>query len=123
MSQYVKARILLTEANNSSFYNSLGFDANYSDTVEESIHLTVSAAITTGTDLDLSGIVADADSVFIENTDSDNKVTVTLDTNTTATMSFDIPAGKFVLLTDFDPATAINITATTAACLCEVYAW
>lgn len=91
-------------------------------TPDEQRKMIVECAITTGDDIDLTNF-ATIEQVVVKNLDGANFVTVSWDTVTYSggtTVGQAVLAGQALVLTDVDPSATFNITADTAACLCEI---
>ena len=89
---------------------------------DEFVTQIVQADITTGVDLDFSAF-ASVTALIVKNRDAAHFVTMTYDdvVGGGATIALVIPAGGFVVVGDVDPAVAVNLTADTAACYCDVF--
>src|SRR5690242_5642559 len=75
---------------------------------------------TAGTSCDLSMYNAVAE-FYVWNRDASNYVTLDYRClSTDATQYQKIPAGQWVKITDIKPSGNVNITANTAACICEI---
>ena len=128
--RYLRARFLLERSTASDYSRPQIHEGKETASGSESlIDYTVTAA-TGGTTVDLTE-QGSANDLVVMNHDTTNYVTLVYRTNgggaTDQTIA--IPAAEsssnpsFVKITDWDPATALTLTADTAACDCSISCW
>lgn len=123
MSDYLKVRLgirCFSDADSSVKLFDTSSWEEYALTPDEVVHMKVEAA-TTGTTVTTS-IYSSVTLVAIQNDDSTNYVTATFRTagNSSTDNIVRIPAGGFLLVTDFTAANNLVLTANTAECNCRV---
>lgn len=123
MADYVKYQLTVTHraSADGTIYLNKDFSAkaNIETTPDEVYDHQIEAALTTGSDLDLTHF-ASANYITVRNLDGTNFVTVTWDDANGDTNTVVIAAGKFMVMPDIDPSATVNITADTAVCICQV---